>query len=120
MMQHSTVELTSMTGATVSSTAFFSAGSITLAVLTYITTAFGTTNGTTGYHVGDGIDADLFGVAAAVTAGTETNNGDWTAAPITNRLSAANLIITAVGGNFDGTGDLRIEQWSIRTNSLTS
>ncbi len=71
---------------------------------TKVTTGLGTSNGTTGYNVGDGTDADRWGAITGTTAGTASDNRDWTATTVQCFTAANDVVLTAVGGNFDGTG----------------
>lgn len=113
-------ELTSVSGASVTASSLIPDGAFLLGVTTRITTALGTTNGTTGYNVGDGSDADRFGVASAVTLGTTTDNTSATAAFTGSFTSANDVVLTAVGGNFDGTGDIRVIAHYIDLTAPTS
>lgn len=98
--------VTAAVGATVTATNLIPANAKFWGVTTRITTTLGATTGTTGYTVGDGVDADRWGTAAAVTSGTTTSLP--TAEPSGFTLAAANVVLTATGGNFDGTGVVRV------------
>lgn len=115
-----TTELTSVTGATATASNLIPAGGVVVAVTTRITTALGTSNGTTGYNIGEGVDADRWGAVSAVTAGTTSDNSNWTANTIQNFDSANDVILTAVGGNFDGTGAVRINLYYFTAVAPTS
>lgn len=115
-----TTLLSAVSGATVTATNLIPATAFLLGVSTRITTALGTGGGTTGYQVGDGTDADRFGVAAAVTSGTTTKNTDATADPTGWALAARSVVITAVGGNFNGTGAIRVSADYIDNTAPTS
>lgn len=101
-------EQTSVSGASVTISNLIPDGAWVVGVSTRITTALGTTNGTTSYTVGDGSDADRWGDSGAVTLGTTTNNTDATADATGMFTSANDVVLTAVGGNFDGDGDIRV------------
>jgi hypothetical protein len=105
--QVSTV-LTGLTGASVNATGLLPDGAIAIGVTTYVRTALGTTGGTTGYSVGDGTDADRWGSKSATAIATQTQNSDWTVGTLEAFTAAKNVVITALGGNFDGTGDMRV------------
>jgi hypothetical protein len=107
-IKYATTLLSALSGATVTATNLVPDGAFVLGVVTRITTTFGATGGTTGYQVGDGTDADRWGAIAAITAGTTSSNADATAAFTGSFTAANNVVITAVGGNFDGTGALRV------------
>jgi hypothetical protein len=96
--------LSGVTGATVTATSLIPDGALVVGVTTKITTQLGATGGTTGYQVGDGTDPDRWGVAAAVTAGTTTDNTNATATTVQMFTAANDVVLTADGGNFDGTG----------------
>lgn len=76
-------------------------GAFVVGVSTRVTTA--ATN-CASVNIGDGVDADMFGAATGISAGTVTTNADATAqfgkSPAT---SAGEITVTGVGGNcFDG------------------
>ena len=83
-------------------------------VTTKVTTGLGVTNGTTGYNVGDGSDADRWGAITGTAAGTSSDNRDWTVGTIAAFTSANNVVLTAVGGNFDGTGVIDVSVQYLR------
>lgn len=110
-VKHVTTLLSAVSGATVTATNLIPAGSYVLSCTTRVTTALGGGGGTTGYQVGDGSDADRWGVASTITSGTQTgmaSAGAPTASPVGYFVSANNVVITAVGGNFNGTGAIRV------------
>ena len=103
-----TALLSAVSGATVTSTGLIPDGAFVIGVSTRVTTSLGTGNGTTGYQVGDGVDADRWGDKTGTAAGTTTTNADATA-DFSGAFTAANdVVITAKTGNFDGTGAIRI------------
>lgn len=103
------VTKTAAVGASVTATALIPAGCFLLGVTTRVNTALGAGTGTTGYTVGDGSDVDLWGVAAAVIAGTATKGSDFTAAGAAKFYATAqDVVLTAAGGNFDGTGAIEV------------
>lgn len=114
--------LTSVSGASVTATSLVPARAQVIGVATYVTVALGTGSGTTGYTVGDGSDADRFGAVTGTSIGTDTDSStDATADPrMTWSTSAANIVITAAGGNFDGTGTIRVEVYYIGDTAPTS
>ena len=114
--------LASVTGASVTATDLVPAKAQVIGVATYVTVALGTGSGTTGYTVGDGTDADRFGAVTGTIIGTDTDSlTDATADPrMTWSASAANIVVTAVGGNFDGTGTIRVEVYYIGDTAPTS
>lgn len=95
-----TEHLTSLSGATVSTSAQFPAECIILGASVRVTT---TVTGATNFDVGDGSTANRFGNNVALTAGT-TDVGSVNAA---YNGSAAPVVLTAGGSNFTG-GDVRV------------
>jgi hypothetical protein len=75
-----------------------------MGVTSKVTTALGTANGTTGYKIGTGADDDRWGAITGTAAGTTSDNRNWTAGTIECFPSATDVIVTATGGNFNGTG----------------
>ncbi|ARB06122.1 ribonuclease III [Dinoroseobacter phage vB_DshS-R5C] len=93
-------ELTSLSGATVTSSAAFPNQSLMLSVSLRVTTSI---TGATSFDCGDSGSASRFGGSLGITAGT-TNQG--TIGPTGNYASTP-VVLTANGGNFTG-GDVRI------------
>jgi len=101
--------LSAVSGASVTATNLIPAGAFLLGVTTRINTDLGDTNGTTGYTVGDGTDPDLWGSLTATAAGSATGSADYTdAAAAKLYTSAQSVVITAAGGDFDGTGEIEV------------
>jgi len=73
-----------------------------------VTTELGAGTGTTGYAVGDGVDANRWGDIVGTIAGTSSGQADATADPTGWFTAANNVVLTAAGGNFDGTGVIRV------------
>jgi hypothetical protein len=97
--------LASVSGATVTATALIPDGAVIMGVTTKVTvTISGGT--TTGFQVGTVADPDRWGEAVALTAGTSLDNTNWTAGTIEAFTAATDVIVTAVGGNFTGTGTI--------------
>jgi hypothetical protein len=71
-------------------------GSFLFSIGTRIATAL---TGSTGFSVGDGTDADLYGVQAAATQGSTTSNADATASFANPLLAAGEVTLTFAGGN---------------------
>ena len=105
--------VTSRTATTVPSAASFTlsgfipAGALLIGITSRVDTQCTTA---TGYTVGDGVDVDLWGVAATVTVGTATGSANFTAAGASGVFypAAQDVVVTATGGNFDGTGVITI------------
>ena len=96
--------LSNVSGASVTATALIPAGAVVMGVTSKVTTALGTANGTTGYQIGTGADADRWGAITGTALGTTSDNRNWTAGTIECFPAATDVIVTATGGNFNGTG----------------
>lgn len=118
-IKFASTELTDVSGATATASNLIPAGSYVIGVTTRVTTAIGTGNGTTSMDIGDGSDVDLFGNNVGITAGSTTDLSDHTA-NVGISATATDVVLTAVGGNFDGTGDVRITVHYINLVAPTS
>lgn len=96
--------LSGVTGASVTATGLIPDGAVVVGVTSKVTTGLGVTGGTTGYTVGDGTTANRWGAITGTAAGTSSDNRDWTVTTVQAFTAANNVVITATGGNFDGTG----------------
>ena len=107
------------TGASVSTTTLvIPKYSQLIGVTTRVMTALGTTNGTTGYLVGDGTDADLWGAMTGTAVGTSSDARDYTALNALGPSSVDRTVtLTAVGGNFDGTGVIDVCAFYLRAEA---
>lgn len=103
-------------GATYTFTGALPAGAIILGVSARITT---TITGPTSVQIGDGTDADRYGVFSTLTAGQTINHTGATASPLEWRSAAGNVVLTAVGGNFTA-GAVRISVHYITLTAPTS
>ena len=89
-----------------------------IGVTTRVNTALGTTNGTTGYLIGDGTDADLWGAITGTAVGTSSDSSNYTALNALGPSSVDRTVtLTAVGGNFDGTGVIDVCAFYLRTEA---
>ncbi|QDK34538.1 hypothetical protein [Sphingomonas sp. IC081] len=95
-------------GATLTAANLIPRGANVIALTSTISTAAGTSAGLTGYKLGTAADDDLYGVRTGVGVGGYTGNAQWTADASGVRIAAESVIVTAVGGNFDGTGEILI------------
>ncbi len=96
--------LSAVSGASVTAAGLIPAGAVVMGVTSKVTTALGTANGTTGYKIGTGADDDRWGAITGTAAGTTSDNRNWTAGTIECFPAATDVIVTATGGNFNGTG----------------
>jgi hypothetical protein len=106
--RQATTTVTATSGAAVTATNLIPKGAFVLGVTTRVTTALGTGNGTSGYQVGDGVDDDRWGNVTGTAIGTDTDNSDATADWTGAFTAATSVVLTANGGNFDGTGVIRV------------
>jgi hypothetical protein len=96
--------LTNVSGASVTAAGLIPAGAVVMGVTSKVTTALGTANGTTGYKIGTATDDDRWGSITGTAAGTTSDNRNWTAGTIECFPTDTDIIVTATGGNFNGTG----------------
>lgn len=107
-VKFATAVVNAAVGATITAANLIPDGAFVLGVTTRVTTTLGNGTGLTGYQVGDGADADRWGAIAARIAGTVSSNTDATANFTGAFLAANSVVLTAVGGNFDGNGVVRV------------
>ena len=101
--------VTCAAGASVTTTISIPKYTHLIGVTTRVTTAIGESNGTTGYQVGDGTDPDLWGAITGVALGTTSDRTNFTAVDALGPDGSDRTItLTAVGGNFDGTGVIEV------------
>jgi len=74
-----------------------------------VTRTFGTTNSLSRIDIGDTVTVNRWGANIQITQDTETSQSDFQAGG-SDVLYTANtdLIVTAVGGNFDATGEVEV------------
>lgn len=100
---------TATVGANLTLTGAVPPGAQVVAITSAITVALGATSGCTGYTIGVAGALACYGTVAGTTVGQGTAGVNWTSAAPPDRAPAgANLILTAVGGNFDGTGEFDV------------
>ncbi len=98
----------SVAAATLTATGLIPAGSFLIGLTARITTSFGTSTGLTDFDVGDGTDVDRWANSLGITAGTTMDISDGTAATQGSFNAANDVVLTAVGGNFDATGVIEL------------
>jgi hypothetical protein len=109
-IQHATIELTGLTGATATTSSlipagFIPAGSMVIGVTTRVNTLI---TGATSYDIGDGTDVDRWGATIAVALSTTSGPADYTDNTIQWQTAAAgDVVLTANGPNFSA-GAVRI------------
>lgn len=116
-MKHSVTTLSGVSGASVTASNLRPKGADVVGVATTVTTALGTGSGTTGYQIGDGTDADRYGNITGTAIGTDSDNSDATADPTGFQLANGDIVITANGGDFDGTGVIRVDVFYLTTEA---
>jgi hypothetical protein len=109
------ISQTATAGATITLTGLIPDGAVVMGVTTKVTTAL--TGGVTGYQIGTAADADRWGVAATATLGTTTDNRDWTNGTIECFTTATDVILTADGASFSGTGVIYVSIQYLRGES---
>lgn len=105
-------ELTSLSGASVTTTMSFPAQSLILGASVRVTAAI---TGATSFDVGDGTTVDRFGGSLGIALGS-TNQG--TVGPAGN-YGTTNVVLTANGGNFTG-GSVRVALHYLRNQPPAS
>ena len=87
---------------------FISAGSTVLGVTTKLLTALGASGGLTAFAVGDGSIIDRWGQSSTFTQNAVTEGGSFTPGAWPIYASANDVVISAIGGTFDGVGNFEI------------
>jgi parallel beta-helix repeat protein len=101
--------LTATVGATLTATGLIPDGALLFGVTTRINTALGVTGAVKGYTVGTAADPDLWGSLTGTNTTKSTSSKDFTdAAASTLYTAAGDVVITATGGTFDGTGEIEV------------
>ena len=101
--------LSNISGPSVTAAALIPAGAMVMGVTSKITTAFGTSNGATGYQIGTLAAPGRFGSIVGTALGTTTDNRNWPPGQLAENFpSATDILLTATGGTFDGTGVIYI------------
>jgi hypothetical protein len=101
-------------GATLTAAALIPAGAAVLVVSTKILVGCGTSGGLTAFAIGDGALVDRWGVQTVLTAGALSGGSDATAgaqardASFPRYPTAQAVVLTALGGTFDGTGEVEM------------
>jgi len=120
---YASTTVASAAGPSITASSLIPAGSLVLGVTSYITTAFGVTNGLTSISIGDGSDVDRWGNAEAITLGADTDMTDFTGTQPAFFAAANNVVITGNGDGadeFDATGTIRITVHYITLTAPTS
>ena len=77
-------------------------------VTTQNLTRLGTSQGLTGVAIGDGTLMDFWGTQTTLTAGAQTTQADFRGQSWPTYPSGGNIILSALGGLFDGQGTLEV------------
>lgn len=88
--------------------AFIHAGERVLGVTMKITTGLGVTGGLTGFSIGDTVTIDRWGTFTTLTVNTESNQGDFTVEGWPVYPASNDVVVSALGGTFDGTGAIQL------------
>lgn len=101
-----TLNASAAVGGAITASGLIPDGARVLGVFAEVTTAFGTSNGLTGFNVG-GMGSDTaWGSAIALTLGTKTTLKDFGAVGAGRPIAVGtqDVVLTAVGGDFDAAG----------------
>jgi hypothetical protein len=112
LCQLKTVRVSVTNGAsTLTVSGLIPAGARVVGVTTEILTTFGTTGGLTGFSVGDGVLVDRWGSQTTLSAGAQTDQGDFTDGEWPVYSSANDVVLSALSGTFDSQGAIEISVW---------
>ena len=89
--------LSSLSGASVTSTGLIPAGAIVVGVTAKVLTAV---TGASSWQLGTAADPDRFAASGGIALGSTTDNRNWTSGALECFLSATDIILTANGSNF--------------------
>ena len=104
-----TASLAATNGATaLTLSGFIPAAATAPGVTTKLLTALGASGGLTGFSVGDTSIIDRWGTSTTLTQNAVTEGGSFTPGAWPIYASAADIVISAVGGTFDGTGSFEV------------
>ena len=93
-------------------------GALVVGVTTFVVT---TATTATSFDVGDGADVDRWGAGVLVAGGTASEPAGFTDNSLQFQTGGAgDVVLTANGGNFDGTGDVRVTLAYITLTAPTS
>lgn len=110
--------VTNPAGATATIANMIPAGAVVTGTMATITTSLGTTGGLTGFSLGISTDAARYGTRNSTGAGGSIDNRNWAATTgFLNYPAATGVVLTAVGGTFDGTGAIDVAiDYELRTS----
>lgn len=94
--------------ASVSASGLIRAGDRVLGVTLKIITGLGVTAGLTGINIGDGSTIDRWGLLTTLTTNTETSQANFLLPDWPIYASNTDVVLSAVGGTFDGTGTIEV------------
>lgn len=102
--------VSSAAGPTLTAVGLIPKGSFMIGLTARITTSFGTSSGLTDFDVGDGTTLDRWANSLAITSGTtmDMTNSEVVFTIGGFFIAATDVVLTAVGGNFDGTGVIEL------------
>ena len=87
------------------------AGARVAGVTTQILTSLGTTQGLTSFSVGDSLLIDRWGEQHVLTAGAQTDQGDFHTSDWPVYPTDTDVILSALGGLFSG-GEVEVTTWT--------
>jgi hypothetical protein len=92
-------------------TAMLPAGARVAGVTTEILTSLGTTQGLQAFAVGDGNVMDRWGTQNVLTAGAQTDQHNFLDAAWPLYQVASDVILSGLGGLFNGVGEIEVTAW---------
>jgi hypothetical protein len=87
------------------------AGARVAGVTTAIVASLGTSQGLTSFAVGDAAVMDRWGVQTILTAGAQTDQGDFRDGTWPVYASNTHVLLSALGGLFNGVGEIEVTVW---------
>jgi hypothetical protein len=89
-------------------TGFLPAGARVFGVTTEILASLGTTQGLSSFAIGDATLMDRWGAQSVLTAGAQTDQGDFHDASLPVYPADTDVVVSAIGGVFDGVGNIEV------------
>jgi hypothetical protein len=84
------------------------AGARVMGVTTEIVTSLGTTQGVSAFAIGDATAMDRWGIQDVLSQGAQTDQGDFHGSDLPIYPTASDVVLSAIGGLFDGTGEVEV------------
>lgn len=100
-----------MAAAATRSVSLIPAGLRVVAVTTEVLVGLGTTNGLTSVLIGDGTLTNRWGMQTTLTVGARTGQVDFGLQEWPTYVAATSVVLSALGGTFDTTGEVEVTVW---------